>query len=56
MERERLEIVNVWKVIDAKQACFDYSRFVTTGAEQMYFEDVSLAGTKITNAKSTESW
>lgn len=50
MEKERLEIVNEWKVIDAKKACFDYSRFIASGAEHMHFEDVSLVGTKITNA------
>lgn len=50
MERQRLEIANEWKEIDAKQACFDHSRFIATGAEHMYFEDVSLAGTKITHA------
>ncbi|WP_409340837.1 pentapeptide repeat-containing protein [Paenibacillus sp. MBLB4367] len=50
MEQERLEIANVWKVIDAKHACFDHSTFVATGAENLLFEDVSLAKTKITNA------
>lgn len=50
MEREQLVITDAWKVIDAKRACFDGSRFVATGAERMYWEDVSLAGTKITNA------
>lgn len=50
MESERLDIVNAWKIIDAKQACFDHSKFIATGAEHMHFEDVSLSGTKITNA------
>jgi uncharacterized protein YjbI with pentapeptide repeats len=50
MKKEDLEIVDAWKVINARHACFDYSRFVATGAENMYFENVSLAGTKITDA------
>lgn len=50
MEQEHLEIRDTWKVIHAKHACFDYSKFVATGAEHMIFEDVSLVGTKITNA------
>lgn len=50
MNKEHLEIKDAWKVIDAKHACFDYSKFVATGAEHMTFEDVSLVGTKITNA------
>lgn len=50
MNQEPLDIVNAWKVINAKHACLDYSTFVATGAEHMTFEDVSLVGTKITNA------
>jgi len=50
VERERLEIMNAWKVIEAKHACFDYSKIEASGAEHMQWEDVSLAGTKITNA------
>lgn len=50
MQREELEINNSWKRIKANQACFDHSSFVQTGAMNMYFEDVSLVGTKIINA------
>lgn len=50
MKREVLKIIEAWKVIEAKHTCFDYSKFEATGAEHMYFDDVSLAGTKITNA------
>lgn len=50
MNQEHLEIKDSWKVINAKYACFDYSKFVATGAEHMTFDDVSLVGTKITNA------
>lgn len=50
MNQEHIEIKDAWKVINAKHACFDYSKFVATGAEHMTFEDVSLVGTRITNA------
>lgn len=50
MIQEHMDIKDTWKVINAKHACFDYSKFVATGAEHMYFEDVSLVGTKIINA------
>jgi len=36
MEKEKLEIENSWKVIEARRACFDYSRFIQTGAEHIY--------------------
>lgn len=50
MQKEELVISNSWKVIKARQACFDNSSFTQTGAMNMYFEDVSLVGTKILNA------
>ncbi|WMT43036.1 pentapeptide repeat-containing protein [Paenibacillus sp. D2_2] len=50
MEREKIKIVNTWGLIETEQACLDGSIFIATGAERLYMEDVSLAGTKITNA------
>ncbi|MCQ6557419.1 pentapeptide repeat-containing protein [Paenibacillus mendelii] len=50
MECERLEIVEAWKIIEAKHACLDYSKIEASGAEHMHWEDVSLVGTKIMNA------
>lgn len=54
MEPERLEIANAWKVIEAKQACFDNSRFECVGAERMVLQNASLAGTKITDANLSD--
>lgn len=36
MIQEHMDIKDTWKVINAKHACFDYSKFVATGAEHMY--------------------
>lgn len=51
MKREILNTSDkeTWKVINAEHTCFEGSRFVHLDAERMYFENVSIAGTKLTN-------
>ncbi|WP_165972389.1 pentapeptide repeat-containing protein [Paenibacillus piri] len=51
---EKLDIMNASKRLDVKNACIDQSRFVCVGAERLYFENVSLAGTKITDANMSD--
>ncbi|WP_211745640.1 pentapeptide repeat-containing protein [Paenibacillus sp. Marseille-Q4541] len=47
---EQIELVNTTKILDVKNACLDGSRFICAGLERIYFENVSFAGTIITDA------
>jgi len=51
---ERIELVNTSKLLDVRNASLDGSRFECAGLERMHFENVSLKGTKITDANLSD--
>ncbi|OPA73751.1 hypothetical protein BVG16_27070 [Paenibacillus selenitireducens] len=51
---ERIEVVNAAKMLDINNANVAGSKFVNVCGEKLYFENVTLAGTRITDANLSD--
>ena len=51
---EQIVISNASKRLDVKNSCIDESSFVCGKLTRLYFEDVDMTGTKITNANLSD--
>jgi uncharacterized protein YjbI with pentapeptide repeats len=47
---EPIEIADIKNTVNVRNASLDDSRFICASLQRLYFEDVTMAGTKITNA------
>ncbi len=51
---EQIEINNTQKQILVTNSCVDDSKFICGSLQRLYFEDINMSGTKITNANLSD--
>lgn len=51
---EQIEIKDAKKQLTVTESCIDGSKFIRGSLQHLYFEDINMSGTKITNANLSD--